>query len=454
MQKFNIYPSPQWLIVLCGFLCCILGTSITYISGIIHLEILENFDITDVQAALAGSIFNSMFMLSGPIGSLLTNTFSCRVCIITGSGVGLIGFGLTSLTENIYIMYVTYGLIAGTSQSLIYTGVLISVGYYFDKGRSIAIGMVVNGCGVAMLVLPPIMHQCVSTFGIHGTFRLIGAACFQCAVFGALMRPNSVEMNRRKEKKTKNTEELYDNQCVRLGNSVRNSLSELGTFEFFLFCISSFCWNVSLNISNLYFPKYFKTNGVSKLDVSYLISATGLGNICGRYLVGLAASDHEIDSRLLYFGQFSLIGIFTLFLPFYKNFTIQFLYMTAFGMYTGGVWILQTVIIVELVSLSNLASGFGIVMLCGGLGQLAVPLLAEILEDDNHDNVKDIDLSKAFAVSGSLYISAAILCALTARKPSSKYSSVTNLMLDDEKSTNNVIELNGELEMELFIEKK
>ncbi|CAC5365409.1 unnamed protein product [Mytilus coruscus] len=294
MQKFNIYPSPQWLIVLCGFLCCILGTSITYISGIIHLEILENFDITDVQAALAGSIFNSMFMLSGPIGSLLTNTFSCRVCIITGSGVGLIGFGLTSLTENIYIMYVTYGLIA----------------------------------------------------------------------------------------------------------------------------------------------------------------ATGLGNICGRYLVGLAASDHEIDSRLLYFGQFSLIGIFTLFLPFYKNFTIQFLYMTAFGMYTGGVWILQTVIIVELVSLSNLASGFGIVMLCGGLGQLAVPLLAEILEDDNHDNVKDIDLSKAFAVSGSLYISAAILCALTARKPSSKYSSVTNLMLDDEKSTNNVIELNGELEMELFIEKK
>ncbi|XP_052093759.1 monocarboxylate transporter 12-like isoform X2 [Mytilus californianus] len=431
MQKFNIYPSPQWLIVLCGFVCCILGTSIPDISGIIHLELLENFYITDVQAAWAGSIFNSMFMISGPIGSLLTNTFSCRVCIITGSVVGLVGFGLTSLTENIYIMYVTYGLIAGTSQSLIYTGVLISVGYYFDKGRSIATGVVVNGCGVAMLALPPIMHQCVSSFGIHGAFLLIGAAFFQCAVFGALMRPNSVEMNSRKEKKTKNTEELYDNQCVRLGNSIRNSLSELGTVEFFLFCISSFCWNVSFNISILYFPKYFKTNGVSKYDVSYLISATGIGNICGRYLVGLAASDREIGSRLLYFGQFSLIGIFTLFLPFYKNYAIQFLYMTAFGMYTGGVWILQTVIVVELVSLSNLASGFGIVMFCGGLGQLAVPLIA-----------------------GSLYILSAILCALTARKPSSKCSSVTNVMLDDENKTHNDIELIGELEMELFIDKR
>ncbi|CAG2247934.1 unnamed protein product [Mytilus edulis] len=300
MQKFNIYHSLQWLSVPCGFCCCFLGASIPYISGIIHLEIIENFDITDVQAAWAGSLFNSMLMLSCPVGSLLANTFSCRVCIMTGSVVGLIGFVLTSLTENIYIIYVTYGLIAGTSQSLIYTGVLVSVGYYFDKGRSIATGMVVNGCGVAMLALPPIMQQCVSSFGIHGTFRLIGAAFFQCAVFGALMRPNNVEMNRKMENKTKNTKELYDNQCP------------------------------------------------------------------------------EISRKR------------------------------------------QT----------------------------------QILENDNHDNVPDIDLPKAFAVSGSLYILSAILCALTARKSSSKYSSVTNLSHGDEKKKTNDIELNDDLEMELFIEKR
>ncbi|XP_076091848.1 monocarboxylate transporter 12-B-like isoform X5 [Mytilus galloprovincialis] len=232
MQKFDIYHPQQWLIVLFGFVCCFLGTSITYKSGIIHLEIIENFDVTDVQATWVGSIFNSMLLLSCPMGSLLANTFSCRVCIMTGSVVGLIGFVLTSLTENIYIIYVTYGLIA------------------------------------------------------------------------------------------------------------------------------------------------------------------------------------------------------------------------------GGVWILQTVILVELVSLSNLASGFGIAMLCGGFGQLAVPLLAEILENDNHDNVPDIDLPKVFAVSGSLYILSAILCALTARKSSSKYSSVTNLSHGDEKKKTNDIELNDDLEMELFIEKR
>ncbi|CAG2226324.1 unnamed protein product [Mytilus edulis] len=322
MQKFDIYHPQQWFVVLFGFVCCFLGTSITYISGIIHLEIIENFDVTYVQATWVGSIFNS------PVGSLLANTFSCRVCIMTGSVVGLIGFVLTSLTENIYIIYVTYGLIAGTSQSLIYTGVLISVGYYFDKGRSIATGMVVNGCGVAMLALPPIMQQCVSSFGIHGTFRLIGAAFFQCAVFGALMRPNNVEMNRKMENKTKNTKELYDNQCVRLGKSVRNSLSTW-------LCLFSQV-----------------TSSIKRRP--------------------------EISRKR------------------------------------------QT----------------------------------QILENDNHDNVPDIDLPKAFAVSGSLYILSAILCALTARKSSSKYSSVTNLSHGDEKKKTNDIELNDDLEMELFIEKR
>ncbi|VDI08586.1 Hypothetical predicted protein [Mytilus galloprovincialis] len=393
-----------------------------------------------------------MSCFKGPIGSLLTNVFSCRVCIITGSFGGLIGFVVTSLTENIYIIYVTYGLIAGISQSLIYTGFVISVGYYFDKGRSIAIGMVTCGSAVAMITLPPIMDQCVLSFGIHGTFRLIGAAFSQCAVFGALMRPNSVEMNRKKENITSISEESFDNQLGK-GKSVVNCLSALRSVEFVLFCICTFCWNVSYNISNLYFPKYFKINGVSKLDVSYLLSTTGIGNLCGRFLVGLAASDRKIGSRLLHFGQFSLIGIFTLFLSFYKNFTSQFLYMAAFGLYTGGAWILQAVIVVELVSLSNLASGYGIMMLCGGLGQLVVPLLAEVLDDSTNNNIKDIDLSKAFTLSGSLYILSAMLFALTARKPSSKSNALTTTRHVDKKITSNANDLNYELEMELFIEK-
>jgi MFS family permease len=82
-----------------------------------------------------------------------------------------------------------------------------------------------------------------------------------------------------------------------------------------------------------------------------------------------------IGSRLLFFGTFSLIGLLTLFLPLYNNYTMYFIYMTCFGLYTGGVWVLMSMIIIELVGVSQLASAFGMVMLVAGFGQLVVPFI-------------------------------------------------------------------------------
>jgi MFS family permease len=54
---------------------------------------------------------------------------------------------------------------------------------------------------------------------------------------------------------------------------------------------------------------------------------------------------------------------------------MYFIYMTCFGLYTGGVWVLMSMIIIELVGVSQLASAFGMVMLFAGFGQLVVPFI-------------------------------------------------------------------------------
>ena len=56
---------PQWLIVLSGFFCCFLGTSIPFVSGIIHLELLAEYGQSDTKTAWSGSLCNSMFALAG-----------------------------------------------------------------------------------------------------------------------------------------------------------------------------------------------------------------------------------------------------------------------------------------------------------------------------------------------------------------------------------------------------
>ena len=250
----------------------------------------------------------------------------------------------------------------------------MSVGYYFQENRSIATGLVACGCAVAMLAFPPILHFSIYYYGIHGTFLLLSAMMFQCVVFGALMRPNSFEINR-KLQKHRMIPEKADDRCSKIHSAISKHIKDLVTIPFLLFCLSTFSWNVSFNFCNLYFPTYFKTRGVSLSNASYLISATGIGNICTRFLTGFAANDVMIGSRLLFFGTFSLIGLLTLFLPLYNNYTMYFIYMTCFGLYTGGVWVLMSMIIVELVGVSQLASAFGMVMLVAGFGQLVVPFI-------------------------------------------------------------------------------
>jgi hypothetical protein len=55
-------------------------------------------------------------MQSGPLGSLVINTFSARACIITGSIIGTVGLGLSSFAADIYTLYFTYGLLGGISR--------------------------------------------------------------------------------------------------------------------------------------------------------------------------------------------------------------------------------------------------------------------------------------------------------------------------------------------------
>jgi hypothetical protein len=54
-------------------------------------------------------------MRAGPIVSALTNKFGCRVVCIAGSVVASAGFALSSLSQTLDVLMLTYGVIGGKS---------------------------------------------------------------------------------------------------------------------------------------------------------------------------------------------------------------------------------------------------------------------------------------------------------------------------------------------------
>ena len=59
-----------------------------------------------------------------------------------------IGFLAAAFSNNIYLLYLFFGVIAGCGLSLCYVASIIIVAYYFDRRRSFATGISVCGSGV------------------------------------------------------------------------------------------------------------------------------------------------------------------------------------------------------------------------------------------------------------------------------------------------------------------
>ena len=74
--------------------------------------------------------------------------YGCRNVTVVGSVMASIGFLAAAFSNNIYLLYLFFGVIAGCGLSLCYVASIIIVAYYFDRRRSFATGISVCGSGV------------------------------------------------------------------------------------------------------------------------------------------------------------------------------------------------------------------------------------------------------------------------------------------------------------------
>ena len=117
---------------------------IEYCFGVILPPLVEYFDSNRRSISLVGSLLSGVAFMSGPIVGGLVNKFGCRFVCILGSLVACLGIGLSTLSPNVPILMVTYGLIGGFGLGLIYLPATVAVGYYFESKRALATGISVS----------------------------------------------------------------------------------------------------------------------------------------------------------------------------------------------------------------------------------------------------------------------------------------------------------------------
>lgn len=136
--------------------------------------------------AWVGSLASASMFFWAVASVKLCDVTSVSFTCFSGSVLGAVGLILTSLANQLEVLYVTHSLMFGLGTSLMYTPSLIVIARYYGKWRSAATGLVVSCGSLGQLVLSPLLNFFVVSYGISLTFRWLGSAFAVVSILSSL----------------------------------------------------------------------------------------------------------------------------------------------------------------------------------------------------------------------------------------------------------------------------
>lgn len=177
-----------WMVVLASLVISMIADGVSFSFGLLYIEFLHEFGASKSKTAWIGSLFMAVPLLSGPVMSALVDRYGCRNMTIVGGLVSGLGFVLSSFSGTIEVMYLTFGVIAGLGLGLCYVTAVVSIAYWFDKKRTLAVGLGACGTGVGTFLYAPMTTFFINEYGWRGTCLLLAGTFFNLIVCGTVMR--------------------------------------------------------------------------------------------------------------------------------------------------------------------------------------------------------------------------------------------------------------------------
>lgn len=203
-----------WMVVLSSFVISMIADGISFSFGLLYIEFLEEFQASKSTTAWIGSLFIAVPLLSGPVMSALVDRYGCRSMTILGGIISTLGFVLASISTTLEMMMITFGVIAGLGLGLVYVTAVVSIAYWFEKKRNLAVGLGACGTGVGTFVYAPMTQYFIEEYGWRGTILLLSGTLLNLCVCGCVMRDPewwTLEQEKQKNKDAKKEEEKSKN---------------------------------------------------------------------------------------------------------------------------------------------------------------------------------------------------------------------------------------------------
>jgi len=349
-----------WLVVVAAFTSMFTVFGAVYSFGAFFEPMAREFHtgqgLTSVLFAVTAFSFFSLGAVSGAVADRVGPR---RVVLVGAAAMGL-GLALTAVTPAFWLGCLTYGLGVGVGTACAYVPMVAAVGGWFERRRSLAIGVAVSGIGAGTLVGPPVAEVLIERLGWRQAYLVLAAATVvllvACAVAAEAPPVASA-----------------------VGAGARGLGRVLRTRAFGLLYATGLLSGFALFLALVHIVPYAQRLGSSPLSAAALVSVVGVGSVSGRLVLG-GAADRLAPVNAFRLSMAILLLSYVLWLV-APGYAVLACFALALGVGYGGWVALSPSVMAELFGPAGLGGSVGALYTSAGIGALLGPPFAGFIVD-------------------------------------------------------------------------
>ncbi len=377
--RAGVDSSTGWVVAATAFVGLFVVFGIAYSFGAFFDSMAEEFGTGKGATALMFSITTAGYFGLGVFSGRATDRYGPRPLMLVGAVMLGAGLLTTSRVESIWVGYATYGVGVGVAVACVYVPMVATVGGWFVRQRTAALGIAVAGIGVGTLVLAPLSGRLIDAHGWRTAYVVLGiggAAVLLLASVGARRPP--VDLTQ---------------PTVPLGRIVRDR-------GFVILYVSIVLLSSALFVPFVFIKTYATDEGIDAGPAAALVGIIGASSVVGR--LGLAALGSRFDATgLMQLSFATMAASFAIWLVAGDRYAVLVVFAIVMGVSYGGFIALAPAVTAGLFGTVGLGGVLGALYTAAGLGGLVgPPFVGAVIDSTSYETgiVVSMALSAAAAV--------------------------------------------------------
>ena len=165
-----------WVIVSIIAIMQMVGSSIRMAFGVFIDPLVQEFGWSQGSITLAYAISSVVTALASPLAGSFGDRFGARRAMVVGSSMFIVGMVLIGMVEQLWQLYLTFGVLLGVAQAVFLVPLIPSAMTWFRRHLGLGMGFLMASWGLGPALTAPVMGFMLEEFGWKSTFWLTAGA--------------------------------------------------------------------------------------------------------------------------------------------------------------------------------------------------------------------------------------------------------------------------------------